>query len=800
MVRPPLPIDPLLPELVATLARARRAVLQAPPGAGKTTRVPPALLDLYDGKILMLEPRRLAARGAAARIAEELGEPLGPRVGYRMRGDSRPGARIEVVTEGILTRMIQSDPELAGVSCIIFDEFHERSLQADLGLALVWEVREALRPDLSVLVMSATLDAGPVAALLDDAPVLTAQGRSFPVAIAHIDAPMPKRDRLESFVARHVAQVSAQTDGAVLVFLPGQGEIARVARALTLPCPVLPLYGALPFKDQQKALTPTGERRVVLATSIAETSLTIPDVRAVVDAGLARRARFDPGSGFSRLVTERATRAETAQRAGRAGRVAAGTCLRLWTKGEDGARAAHPPAEIEAADLAPLALELASWGTAEGDLAFLTPPPAAALAEARALLTALGALRDGHLTAHGRTMAALPTHPRLAHMLLTAGGEAAPIAALLGARDPVISEDRALSLRLEALRDTGRFRRDRAVPLRDGALKDAKSEAKRLARLAPRAAYPGDGVAVAMAFPDRIAQRRRGEAPRYVLSGGKGAQMPAGDPLAGAPYLVAVVTDGAPRDAMIRLAAPLSEAELREHFGHLIADERVCTWSKRDGAVQAREREVLGALTLSDRPWTTAPPDALALAMVEGVRQLGLTLHGGAALFQARALRAGDARFTLDALTEALETWLAPYLPGVTTAAAWRAFDPLPALRAILNWEETAALDQRCPEHYVSPLGRRIAIDYAAGAPAIALRLQELFGETRHPTVADTPLLITLLSPAGRPVQTTRDLPGFWAGSYADVRKDMRARYPKHPWPEDPTQADPTLRTKRRGG
>ena len=796
----PLPIDPLLPELAATLARAGRVVLQAPPGAGKTTRVPPALMATVKGKILMLEPRRLAARGAATRIAAEMGEKPGTTVGYRMRGESVAGSRIEVVTEGILTRMIQSDPELPGIGCVIFDEFHERSLQADLGLALTWEVRQALRPDLSVVVMSATLDAAPVAAMLDDAPVLTAEGRAFPVDIRHLEAPRPKNERLEAFCARQIEALIPEADGAILVFLPGVGEIRRVASALRTSVPVAQLYGALPFAAQQEALRPTGATRVVLATSIAETSLTIEDVRAVVDAGLARRARFDAGSGFSRLVTERVTRAEADQRAGRAGRVAEGVCLRLWTKGEEGSLAAFPPAEIEAADLAPLALELAQWGTSEGDLAFLTPPPAPALAEARALLAGLGAMSGDALTDHGRAMAALPVHPRLAHMLLTAGREAAPLAALLGARDPVESDERAVSLRLEALRDTARFRRERRMPLREGALKDAKAEAKRLARLAPDRPYPGDGIAAALAFPDRIGGRRKGDAPRYLLAGGKGVELPASDPLAAAPWIVAVETDGKPRDAMVRLAAPVSEADLREAFAAQIGQEKSCNWSKREGRVVARVAEKLGELSLSERAWKDAPQEALAAGMITGIRELGLRFKGAAARLQARALRAGDTRFETRALGETMEDWLAPHLAGVTSTSAWKSFDAYPALRAILCWEEAQALERACPEHFETPLGRRIPIDYGTDTPGIELRLQELFGVTRHPVVAGEPLLITLLSPAGRPVQTTADLPGFWAGSYADVRKDMRARYPKHPWPEDPTQADPTLRTKRRGG
>ncbi|MEM6729563.1 MAG: ATP-dependent helicase C-terminal domain-containing protein, partial [Pseudomonadota bacterium] len=396
-------------------------------------------------------------------------------------------------------------------------------------------------------------------------------------------------------------------------------------------------------------------------------------------------------------------------------------------------------------------------------------------------------------------LARLPTHPRLAHMLLKAGAGAAPLAALLSARDPVVTDDRSLALRLKAITDTARFRRERRLPLREKALQDIKADAKRLARLAP----PGPaspGIAAALAFPDRIAQRRPGEAPRYLLSGGKGAVLPASDPLAAAPYLVALETDGAPRDAMIRLATPMTAAEIREVFADAIGEDRLCRWSKREGAVLARIEERLGALTLSSKPWKEAPQDALASAMCDGIRQLGFSLPGAARRLQARALRGGDARFTDAALTDTLDTWLGPYLAHVTSTAAWMAFDPLPALNAILTYEERQRLDVLCPPAFTTPLGRRIPIDYSAETPAISLRLQELFGQTTHPTVAGTPLLITLLSPAQRPVQTTADLPGFWAGSYADVRKDMRARYPKHPWPEDPRAAPPTLETKRRGG
>ncbi len=802
----PLPIDPLLPELCARLETAGRAVLQAPPGAGKTTRVPLALLEAMGGRaaagrIVMLEPRRLAARAAAERLAGQLGEQVGGTVGYRIRGESRtgPGTRIEVVTEGVLTRMIQSDPDLPGVACLIFDEFHERSLNADLGLALALEIREALRPDLRLLVMSATLDAAPVAALMGDAPVLTAEGRSHPVETVWLPRPRPAGAPLAADMAALVLRALAETEGGVLAFLPGEREIrataAALAGALPAGCVLRPLYGALPAAEQRAAIAPDpAARKVVLATSIAETSLTIEDIRTVVDAGLARRARFDPGTGMSRLVTEPASRAEITQRAGRAGRLAPGRCYRLWAGPEEGARPAFAPPEIAEADLAGLALELALWGGA--DLAFLTPPPEGALASARALLRDLGALdAGGRITGHGKVMAGLPVHPRLAHMLAVAGPGAAPLAALLSDRDPLPGRGADLGLRLRAMRD-------------GSAPKPPVREAQRLARLARRAG-PGDpdmsaGQMAALAYPDRIGMRRPGDAPRYLLSGGRGATLDPGDGLAAAPFLVATDIDGGGREARIRLALPLTEAELVDAAGDRIETIRSCGWSRRDGRVTARIEERLGAITLSARAWTEAPEAERVAAMLDGVRQLGLTLGPAAARFRARVeiARAGGADLpAMDdaALLDTAADWLPPYLAGIETAAAWRALDLLPALEARLTWEQRQALDRAAPAAFTTPLGRKVPIDYAGESPEVAVRLQELFGQTEHPSVGGRPLKLVLLSPAGRPVQVTTDLPGFWASSYADVRKDMRGRYPKHPWPEDPTQADPTLRAKRRG-
>jgi ATP-dependent helicase HrpB len=795
--RPALPIDAVLPELVDALRRHGRAVLQAPPGAGKTTRVPLAMYEagLVTGRIVMLEPRRLAARAAAERLAEQLGDTVGGIVGYRMRGDTKVSkdTRIEVVTEGILTRMLQSDPELTGVGAVVFDEFHERSLNADLGLALAWEVRGALRPDLMILVMSATLEAGPVAALLDDAPVVTSQGRSYPVETKWLDA--PAKGRLEAECADLVERAVRETQGGVLVFLPGQGEIRRVQSLLEarLPkdCAVRPLYGAMPFKDQRATIAPvTSGRKVVLATSIAETSLTIEDIRVVVDAGRARRARFDPSSGMSRLVTERVTRAEATQRAGRAGRVAEGVSYRLWTKGEEGGMFAFPPAEIEAADLSGLALELAAWGASEEGLAFLTPPPAGALAEARALLGALGVLEAGRMTAHGEAVATLPLHPRLAHMLVTAGKGAARLAALLSGRDPYDGRAIDLGLRMRALNE-GRGR-------------EVLVEAKRIARLVPEGPAMSLAEMAALAYPDRIGLRRAGEAPRYILSGGKGAVIDSGDGLAGQRLIVAVDLDGDAREARVRMGAAIAQSEIRGLFGDRITWVDVCKWSRRERRVVTRQREMLGAVVLEDRAWTEADSEAVAVAMLDGVRELGLRIGGKAALFRARVelVRAGGdglPDMTDAGLMNTLEDWLLPHLGGVRSFEDWKRFDPVVALKSMLNWDQQTRVDREAPAKYVTPMGRGAQVDYSGEAPAIEVRLQEMFGLNVHPTVGGVPLIVTLLSPAGRPLQVTRDLPGFWTSSYDDVRKDMRGRYPRHPWPEDPAQAAPTLRAKPRG-
>ncbi|MBV7409072.1 ATP-dependent helicase HrpB [Maritimibacter sp. DP1N21-5] len=800
-----LPIDEAIPDLLAALATSGRAVLMAPPGAGKTTRVPLAMLPATQGRIVMLEPRRIAARAAAERMAATLGEAVGATVGYRIRGEGKvsKSTRIEVVTEGILTRMIQSDPSLEGIGAVIFDEFHERSLNADLGLALAWEARQALREDLILVVMSATLDAGPVAALLDDAPIVTSEGRAFPVETRWLDKPPRREERFEVTATRLVEQAVAETTGGVLVFLPGEGEIRRVQSALRLPddCHIHPLFGAMDLAAQRAAIQPAASgRKVVLATSIAETSLTIEDVRVVVDTGRARRARFDPGSGMSRLVTERVSRAEAEQRRGRAGRVSEGTCYRMWTRGEEGALPAFAPAEIEITDLAPLALELALWGAGDGEgLAFLTPPNPQVLTEARSLLAGLGALDRGRITDHGKTLARLPLHPRLAHMLALAGKPAAELAALLADRDPLPrSAPSDLTLRLAALRDPGAHNANR------GGIERIRTEAKRLARLTEGAAAMSPAEMTALAYPDRVGLRRKGDECRFILSGGKGAVMDSTDPLASQRLIVVTDTDGNPREARIRQAIALTESELRAVHGNDIHWRQTCAWSKRESRVVAREQEMFGEIALADRLWKEAPPEALARAMLDGVRQLGLSPSPAAARFRARVHLLRDTDPDLPdlsdtALMDTLEDWLLPHLGGVKTAGGWKSFDLLDPLRAMLTYDQMRRLDTAAPAHFVTPLDRKIPIDYSGEAPEIEVRLQEMFGVTRHPAIGRAPIRVTLLSPAGRPVQTTTDLPAFWKSSYADVRKDMRGRYPRHPWPENPAEALPTTRAKPRG-
>jgi len=838
---PTLPIDAVLPALAEALGTSPSAVLQAPPGAGKTTGVPPALLDAawLDGqRIVMLEPRRIATRAAAHRMAYLRGERVGETVGFRVRGETRVGrgTRVEVVTEGILTRMLQRDSSLDGIGLLIFDEFHERSLDADLALALTLETRDVLRPDLRVLVMSATLDGARVARLLGDAPIITSEGRSFPVETRYVER---RGDvRVEDAVASVVRRAIANDDGDILAFLPGAGEIRRVHELLTsrdLPAGVhvVPLHGSLAGDAQDDAIRPSppGQRKVVLATSIAETSLTIEGVRVVIDSGLSRVPRFSPRSGMTRLETVRASQASADQRRGRAGRVTSGICYRLWAEHEQHHLVAHSTPEILDADLAPVALELAAAGVADpAALRWLDPPPPAAYAQARELLVELGALDNrgdvaaARVTAHGRRMAELPMHPRLAHMIVRAEALGAPalacdLGALLSERDPVrgnadSTPDADVETRLALIRGA----RDAAPggAWVDGdALRRIRLESSRLrgalgTNRSATDARVDPGLLLAFAYPDRIGQLRAPKSGRFLLRNGNGAVFAGAQGLSDSPYIVAVELDGRRPESRIFLAASVSLSDIEEHFGEQIVREREVVWDAPLRAVVARERERLGAIVLVERPLRDADPEAVASALIDGLRREGidaLPWSDGARSIRRRMafLHSVDASWpdvSDETLLATLGEWLGPYVSTARSLADVGRVDMAAALLARLPWDRRAALDDLAPTHIVVPSGSRIPIDYSEPAsPVLAVRLQEMFGLADTPRIAGgtVPLTVHLLSPAHRPVQVTRDLAGFWKTSYFDVRKDMRGRYPKHPWPDDPMSAQPTRRAKPRG-
>ncbi|WP_173983231.1 ATP-dependent helicase HrpB [Magnetospirillum sp. SS-4] len=834
---PSLPIDSVLPEIRAALAASSSLVLQAPPGAGKTTRVPLALLDagwLAGGRILMLEPRRIAARAAASRMAATLGEAPGGTVGWRIRLDSRvgPDTRIEVVTEGILTRMLQDDPSLPGIGLVIFDEFHERSLHADLGLALALEAQQGLRGDLRLMVMSATLDGEPVARLLGGAPVVTSLGRAFPVDTRFLARPEPRR--FTDDVAAAVIRALGDHAGDVLVFLPGAGEIRRVESLLadhpaTAGVVLAPLYGDLSQEAQDRAIRPSpdGGRKVVLATAIAETSLTIEGVRVVVDGGQMRVARFDPGSGMTRLVTLPASRAAADQRRGRAGRLGPGTCYRLWSEAEDRALAPWTPPEIAEADLAPLALDLAQWGVADAAaLAWLDPPPAAHLAQARQLLSRLGALDgENRITPHGHAMARLPMHPRLAHMILAAkaiglGGLACDLAALLEERDILRagrgSRDADIRLRLQALRTGEGFDPRHGLALDRAALARARQSARDWRRRLGLKSGEQQGSAteagplLAFAYPDRIARRRPGGEPRYATTGGRGAVFAHHEPLAAEDWLALAELDGDRREARVFMAAPLTLADIETHFADRIETVEICEWDPRDEAVAARRQRRLGELTLEDRPLTRPDPDVLAAAMTAGIRAMGLACLPWTPDLE-RLRRRVDFVRGLDpeggwpdmsdaALGETLEEWLTPHLAGITRRPHLVRLDLASAVQGLLGWDQRRRLDEMAPTHVEVPSGSRVPVDYSGDSPVLAVRLQEMFGCADTPRVGQgrVALLLHLLSPARRPVQVTRDLASFWASAYRQVKADLKGQYPKHWWPDDPMQAEPTARAKPR--
>jgi ATP-dependent helicase HrpB len=838
-VKSGLPIDAILDELRTAMQRGRNVVLEAPPGAGKSTVVPIALLGetwLTGKKLIMLEPRRLATRAVATRMAQTLGEPPGETVGYRMRLETRVSrrTRIEVVTEGVFTRMLQDDPALEGVAAVLFDEFHERSLHADTGLAFALDSQRHLATDLKLVVMSATLDGAAVAKLLGDAPVLTAAGRVFPVEVRHVGAGLPllpsARDSPAQIVVRAIKQALGEQPGDMLVFLPGAGEIRRVQGMLDglgTDVDVLPLYGELPPAQQDAAIAPAkaGRRKIVLATNIAETSLTIDGVRIVIDAGLERRSLFDPATGMNRLELVRISRASAEQRAGRAGRTASGVCYRLWGEGAERSLAAYAPPEVCVADLAPLALDLAVWGTEAQSLRWLDAPPAATLSSARDLLQRLGALdASGKVTKHGRAMQEFPAHPRLAHMMLKAAELgaaplAAQLAALLSDRDVLRAgsagahgRDSDIRTRLEAIRrgsaavDRGtldRVRRSQQQFLKLLGLGDAADlQQEALA-----------GVLLAMAYPDRIGRRRAGGEGRFQLSNGRGASFAGAESLARAEFLVAIDLDDREREAVIRLGVPVSKEELVEHFDAEIRRGEEVTWDARTEAVIARKAVRLGEILLEEKPLHELPRDATAAAMLEGVRALGLEAlpwDDDARDFMARAqfvraLGRGDVgdwpEFTFEALAKDL-AWIEPFLEGITRRTQLTRVQLVAALQARLNHAQQRKLDELAPTHIGLPTGTRTRIDYRDdNAPCASMRMQEVFGLAATPRIGGgaVPVTFKLLSPGQRPLQVTRDLASFWKNAYVEVRKDMRGRYPRHYWPENPLEAEPTRRAKPRG-
>jgi ATP-dependent helicase HrpB len=821
----PLPIDAVLDDLARTLASHNAAVLVAPPGAGKTTRVPLALLDepwARGKKIIVLEPRRIAARASAERMAKTLGERAGETVGYRVRFGSKVSraTRIEVVTEGIFSRQILDDPQLSGVAAVLFDEFHERSLDADLGLALARDAQTGLREDLRILVMSATLDGARVARLLGEAPVISSEGRAFPVETRYLgrkaDAP------LERQMADAIATALRADPGSVLAFLPGAAEIRRTQNFLgerihDAAIEIVPLFGALDAAVQDRAIAPApkGHRKVVLATSIAETSLTIEGVRIVVDSGMARVPRYEPDIGLTRLETVRASRAAVDQRRGRAGRTEPGMCYRLWDEPQTASLAAYTQPEILSADLSSLLLDLAQWGLSDpSTLAFLDPPPAPALKEARSLLHELGALdADGRITAEGKSLRALALPPRLARMIVDShrlgeGEAAADISAVLTERG-LGGDSVDLDFRLD------QFRRDRSQ--RAGS---ARSLTQRWAsQVASTEGAPGEhaspstGVMLAFAFPDRVA-RNRGNG-SFVLANGRGAAVEQTSALARAPYIAVAELTGTAAQGRILLAAPITQDEIERHFADQIEATDEISFDRSAMALRARRKKTLHAITLSEAPLALKPSAETARVLADGLIAAGLDkLSWSKPLKQWRDrvtfLRKAEGEtpehswpdLSDDALAAQREAWLVPALYDKTSLKEFSSGDLSDALMTLLPWELRARLEREAPTHFEAPTGTQLAIDYEAEQGAtIAVRLQELFGLNTHPSIAKgkVPLVLELLSPAHRPVQVTRDLPGFWRGSYAAVRSDLRGRYPRHPWPEDPASAMPTRRVKPRG-
>lgn len=808
-----LPVSDALAPLRAALADGPNAVLAAPPGAGKTTLVPLVLAQepWLTGKIILIEPRRLAARAAARRMASMLGEEVGGTVGYRMRLDTKVSAktRIEVVTEGVFTRMALSSPDLAGIDCVIFDEFHERALEADFGLALVLDIQSGLREDLRILVMSATLDTDRVAKLLHDCPVIESLGRSYPVEIRHIDR-LPG-SRIEAAMTSALETLHRSEAGSILAFLPGQGEIRQVASRLEGRLGPLtdiqPLYGGLSSQEQDAAIkpAPAGRRKVVLATPVAESSITIDGVRIVIDSGLVRQPVYEPSTGITRLETIKASQASADQRAGRAGRTEPGIAVRLWRAEQTKALPAFSTPQVLASDLSAMVLDCLAWGVKDPrDLRFIDPPPDAAISEARVLLESLGAIDvEGGLTDRGKRMRALALPPRLASMVVSGqedgfGYEAAELAVLL-TEQGLGGQDADLETRLS------RFRSDRSPRGTS-----ARALAVRLAGGKRSQSGPCPAASLLVhAFPDRIA-RQRGARGKFVLANGRGAMIDETDRLAGADFLVIADTSGKAQAARILAAAELSGEALEEVLETRAVQSEECVFDAQSGAVRARRVSRLGAIILAETP-LPKPDDAAAMAVLCGaIRKAGIKVlpfsTAGLQLrdrigFLHKSLGAPWPDVSDEALLNELETWFAPFQPGVTSLKAIDRDGLYEGLLSLCGPGARSEIARLTPSHYEAPTGSRVPIRYDEGSPVVAIRVQELFGETRHPAIAGgrLPLTLELLSPAQRPIQTTQDLPGFWAGSWADVRAEMRGRYPRHPWPENPAEAAPTHRAKPRG-
>jgi ATP-dependent helicase HrpB len=832
MQPPSLPVETVLPQLLAALDARPNAVLVAPPGAGKTTGVAPALLGCgwCDGEVLLLSPRRIAARAAAERMAMLAGEPVGKTFGYATRMDSKRSAatRVTVVTEGIFVARIQADPELAGISAVLFDEVHERNLDSDFGLALALDAQGSLRPDLRLVAMSATLDGARFAKLLGDAPVIESEGRSHPLSLRYLGR--RGEARIEDEVTAAIRLALREERGGLLAFLPGVAEIERAAERLgDLPGVRLHrLHGTIAPADQRAAIAaePDGLRKLVLATSIAETSLTLDGIRVVVDSGLARRPRYDRAAGMTRLVTERASQAAATQRAGRAARQGPGVAYRLWEEAATAGLPRFDPPEILEADLSGLVLDCAIWGVADPrTLAWLDPPPEAAVAEGRARLATLEALdADGRPTAHGRAIAKLPMPPRLAHMLVRAGEmglatEAAEVAVLLGERGlggpGTDLETRARRFRTERGRRAESARRlaerwATILPLPSGERVGERGTNRSPAALPLSQPSPqrGEGVsiAIALAFPDRVSRRRDASGERWASVGGRGFKLDATDSLATAQWLAVAETQGVAAGARILSAAAIDQATVETLFADKIETRRRFAFDPATGGVEAVRERRLGAIALSRGPDTNADPAAIAAALVDGVREHGLHLlpwgEASTALRERAAFAAAhgwDGALDDETLAARLDDWLASLLDGKRRLSQLADADLTEALRNLAGWDAMRALDRIAPARLDTPAGSSHAIDYAAEAgPTVELRPQALFGLAVHPTIANgVPLVLSLTSPAGRPIQTTRDLPGFWAGSWSAVAKEMRGRYPKHPWPDDPAAANPTLRTKK---